>query len=310
MKKLLLSFSILILSISTFSQGFAPIGATWHYTEGFFGNGRIDYEKIESVKDTLIQNKLCKKLVKRHGIINYYQPLGDLFMYSNADTVFMYEPFSQNFQAIYIFSAPANSSYSFYIQPDPMFSSVPFLLDTVRVSIDSVGTLVKQNQSYTVQFVTYDIFYGNKSFQSSVTYNSEIISGMGDKYYLTNFFAYRSMVIDGNYSGGIRCYQDSIVGLKKFQADSCNHTSGSTGITGNKVLEYSFYPNPAEDFIRIDGIKTNGNKFQLFSTTGLLVSEGALESKINLSNLPSGIYLFNIVNVRGEIFQSEKLLKR
>jgi hypothetical protein len=71
--------------------------------KGSFGKGNIDYEKNESVKDTLIQNKLCKKLEKQLGYISLYEPMNDLYVNPNLDTIFMYDQNSKNFQSIYLY---------------------------------------------------------------------------------------------------------------------------------------------------------------------------------------------------------------
>lgn len=309
MKKTLLFISIICIYCTLSAQQFAPIGATWHYTEGFFGNGNIDFEKIESVKDTLIQNKLCKKLAKRHGFISMYAPMRDLFVYSNADTVFMFEPNIQNFQAIYIFSAPSNSSYSFLIHPNPMFSSPPYLLDTVQVTIDSIGSIIRNNQAVALQFVSYNVFLGNKAHGSYHSYQSTIYDGIGDSYYLTNFSAFRSLVIDGNYSGSIRCYQDPIQGLTQFTTDSCTHSSVWVGIDKTKRAEISVYPNPVENQLTINGIVEGEYNYQINDILGKRVSEGTLQKVINVSTFQKGIYILSVLNENGVLIDSKKFVK-
>ena len=81
-----------------------------------------------------------------------YEPLKDLYDYSNVDTVFMYENNLQNFQVIYVYSAQTNSSYSIFVHPNPMFSSAPYLSVTIKVTIDSVGIITRNNQIKSIQF--------------------------------------------------------------------------------------------------------------------------------------------------------------
>ena len=47
-----------------YCQVFAPIGATWYYSEGFAFSGVIGYSRIESIGDTIINTKACKILKK------------------------------------------------------------------------------------------------------------------------------------------------------------------------------------------------------------------------------------------------------
>ena len=69
MKKLILLWTI-VFSFGGYSQEWAPIGATWHYSEKFIFWNPIDedYIKYESVKDTLINGINCKKIIKRHDV--------------------------------------------------------------------------------------------------------------------------------------------------------------------------------------------------------------------------------------------------
>ena len=103
--------------------------------------------------------------------------------------------------------------------------------------------------------MTHNIYLENKSQTNYNTYLSTIISEIGDSYYLTNFWAYRCMIIDGNSYGGIRCYQDSINGIIQFTSDSFSHTSVWTGIEEPLSASISTFPNPVKEKLKLTGLK-------------------------------------------------------
>jgi len=89
----LLQTICLILVFNAFAQAqdFAPIGATWYYTniESFFLYQYEGYIKVESIKDTIIQGHTCKELTKtRYGTNGSVGSIGNEYLYTSGDTVF------------------------------------------------------------------------------------------------------------------------------------------------------------------------------------------------------------------------------
>lgn len=65
---------------------------------------------------------------------------------------------------------------------------------------------------------------------------------------------------------------------------------------------FKLYPNPVKDFITIEMNTSNGAKLDVFDVTGNLLISKELKTtstKLNISNLPVGIYLFKISNDTG-----------
>ena len=58
------------------------------------------------------------------------------------------------------------------------------------------------------------------------------------------------------------------------------------------------YPNPSKDYIQINGL-TKKSYYFIYNTAGEIVDEGAVvdHQKINIKNLPSGMYYLNITGV-------------
>lgn len=87
MKKLVLVISLLFSTSILFSQTFAPTGATWHYHT--FEMGYTSFVKIESIGDTTILGHQCQIIeAPESGLFH-----GTLYVYSNADSVFLYHDF-------------------------------------------------------------------------------------------------------------------------------------------------------------------------------------------------------------------------
>lgn len=99
---------------------------------------------------------------------------------------------------------------------------------------------------------------------------------------------------------------DSIGGLifKSTGGFTLNVMDPNTvSIEESKVLDVNIYPNPASDFVNVEGLREDA-EWTLYNLQGAMVAEGTLqsgESKVNLGALKSGLYIFNI--------ESEKSMK-
>lgn len=93
----------------------------------------------------------------------------------------------------------------------------------------------------------------------------------------------------------VRCIKDETVGI------------GSNDIQNDNI---KIYPNPTKNYVYVNGKQITSGK--LYNIQGILIrsiSISDLNHRINISNLPKGIYLLNLVNTNGEIIKSEKIFK-
>ena len=104
MKKFLLLKVLFFFALSGSAQDWAPIGAAWYYSEGFsfWNEYDEDYIKFESVKDTLVEGKNCRKITKLHKIVCNDRPSIE-YMYSENGKVFSMILSSMNFKCYMIF---------------------------------------------------------------------------------------------------------------------------------------------------------------------------------------------------------------
>ncbi|MFA5418835.1 MAG: T9SS type A sorting domain-containing protein [Bacteroidales bacterium] len=303
MKTRIISGLFLVMTCGLWAQDFAPLGAEWHYTEGFFMSGDKNFLKITSVKDTLYQGKTCRKLVKTR-IIWCNMRTETEYVYSENNAVFFWQSDLTGFQKLIDYNIEAGDSW--VIQMNDMESATD--IDSVLIEVDSTSYIDINNQSLKVLYVTYRGYYDD---EIEVQYSSQIVEKIGDMYYLFNFFPELGLACDGNYSEGLRCYEDEELGLYSTGiADSCTYIYHWTVIEGeSKESIFSVYPNPTRDIVEINTNSQESMVLEIRDLTGRLISKYDFRSttEIDLSGLPDGIYLMKAID--GHSMEIKKIIK-
>ena len=303
MKTRIISGLFLLMTCGLWAQDFAPIGAEWHYTEGFFMSGDKNFLKITSVKDTVYQGKACRKLLKTR-IIWCNMRTETEFVYSENNAVFFWQSDLTGFQKLIDFNAEAGDSWA--IQMNDMVIATD--IDSVLIEVDSTSYIDINNQLLKVLYVTYRGYYDD---EIEVQYSSQIVEKIGDMYYLFNFFPELGLACDGNYSEGLRCYEDEELGLYSTGiADSCTSVYYWTDIEEEgKESIFSFYPNPTNGVVEINTNSQENLVLEISDLTGRLISKYDFISntEIDLSGLPDGIYLMKASD--GHRMEIKKIIK-
>ena len=280
MKKYLFLIScFLLLNLALSAQNFAPIGATWHYTEQHSSSPHIAYIKMESVKDTLFQGKNCRVLEKSTILVCSDRPKTE-YIYEQNDTVYFWQPDLQQFQPLIVFNANPSDWWEF-IRPYGFRDD-----ETIRVTVDSISFESYNGQSLRTMHVNYQ-----KVAQGwTPTTYSKIVERLGDFRYLFNGMSNDNC--DGNTSSGIRCYSDSVFGNYNsgFYAN-CEYTN--IGLEEAELLKVSLFPNPVKEKLQVSWSGANDLKLSIFSPEGKIVYRGAFseaEREIDLSGLSPGVY--------------------
>ncbi len=198
----LFTFLLVLISYSGLSQEWAPMGATWHYTELEAFAPTVDFFKIKVTGTQLIHGKLCKRLTTNDIPIGNPISSTNNFTYEENDTVYWYSPDLDSLMIMYDFNAGVGDSWDLLLLDH---NNLPDL-DTLRVSVDSVDTFNYNGTVLKRMHVRYD-FIGEIY---SWWYFSSIIESVGDVYYLFNFPGLDGVFYDGNYPDGIRCYSDTV----------------------------------------------------------------------------------------------------
>ncbi|MGA3014080.1 MAG: T9SS type A sorting domain-containing protein [Bacteroidales bacterium] len=302
MKTLTISFGFLILSFLCGAQNWAPVGATWYYTEYFAFSPDINYIKIESFKDTIIQGKTCKELIKRHNLVCADRPDTE-FMYSENNKVYFLDTIFNSFQTLYDFGANAGDQWMIKIKN----YSNPAVPDTLFVHIDSTTFKTINGIQLKMQYVTYHF---HNAVDPGFAYSSVILERIGDTLYMFNFWPSSDFACDGNLSGGLRCYSDSVVGnYETGIADSCNYVY--TGINEKSSASVNVYPNPVSDFIFIKSPGRSSFSFRLLNVLGIECLAGRTgNSEIDIKSLMNGIYFLELSDQSNTLLVCRKIIKK
>lgn len=280
---------ILIMSVITIKgQDFAPVGAEWHYEELFRFSGDTDYIKLQSVKDTLILGETCRKITKRHKLFCNDRPDVE-YLFTRNDTVFFLDTAFNKFQILYDFNASTNSSWIIETRDESMD------IDTLTITVDSISSTQINGQTLKVMHVTYVKDDENQPR----TYKSTIIEKLGDIEYMFNWDPLSTTACDGNYSNGIRCYQDGSFGFySSGLADSCNQVSSGVGLKELSTIErIELFPNPAGEFLEIHFDKAAHYQIELLNFNGqVALSQNAYGAKLklDLGELKRGLYVLRV----------------
>lgn len=298
--KYLLMIILFLTAFNTRAQEFAPIGAEWYYNEQFAFSGDINYIRFTSVKDTLIFGENCKKIIKRHKLFCNDRPDVE-YLFSKNDTVFFLDTIFNEFQILYVFNASRDDSWIIKIKDEEQD------IDTLTITVDSIKFTTINGEDLKTMFVTYH----KDDENNPETYPSKIIEKIGDTHYLFHWYPWSAVACDGNYSGGLRCYQDPSIGLYSTGiVDSCDYVYIWTSVENRTSLnEVEIFPNPTRDFVTIkvpDGINFT---IQLIDRNGKIVRTAESTDsnlRMDLSSIDQGIYILSVTNDQ-QIIRSEKL---
>lgn len=265
--KLQLTIFLFSISVIINSMDFAPIGAKWYYSQA----GIIDlytYKTIESVADTIIEGKTCRKLteISRNG---FAPERSNRYMYSKNDSVFEY--YNRIFYLLYNFGAKKGDSIQIDTYPRKMF-------------VDSTATIDINGHFLKIQYVTC-------TDGLSFDFGGKVIEGIGN----LNFMF---PTHDLNYDGPLRCYYDPIIGSyinPVWNSTDCEKTE--TGIGKNYDPEVLIYYNKATSGIMTTGLITPCI-YELFDIQGKRIDYGKLNNNgtIHLNYLAKGIFFIKINN--------------
>lgn len=275
----------------SFAQKFAPIGAEWHYTEGFAFSGDINYLTIKSIKDTTINGKQSRRLDCKRLCWN---PSGRQYIHYSNDSLYYYYPILDTFQLIAAFNAQSGDSWNILIK------DWDESIDTVIVQVDSINSIAINEKPIRQLFVTYYLknYDLNGEVIQNYDYNSRIIEKIGDVYYLFNFPINAGLMCDANYSQGLRCYEDSELGFYSTGiADSCTYTYTWTGTENNAALKMiTVFPNPTNGLLVINVSAGKAITAQIKDLTGnkLFSKNLDINNTIDLTNLKKGLYILGL----------------
>lgn len=286
-----------------YAQDFAPIGAEWYYTERHAFCGDETYLKITSIRDTIVNGKECRMLQKLGNPMCSGRPDIEI-LHQEDSVVFFWDTTFYRFQTLYDLTKDINESWIIEVIDEWNDSNK----DTIKITVNSISTVDINGKSLKKLSVTYLVITENHPY----SYKSNIIEKIGDMNYLFNYYPYSSVACDGNYSAGLRCYEDSELGLFSTGiADSCNYIYRWTSIEENESnFEFNIYPNPTFGQFTISTESKTEYTFEMTDFLGRIIKSGYVNenSKFDISSFPSGLYIL-LIKEDMRAIATRKLLK-
>lgn len=277
------------------AQDFAPIGSVWHYSfyDEYFSPNR-GYYKIESLKDTTIQEHLCKKLsITRYSSRGEFSSLiGYEYLYTSGDIVYRLAK-NDAFYVLYNFGAQVG--------------------DTWRVrSLTFISEGVELEAEIEVQNIRHVEINGETLRQLEVRSNSLGLSfASGEHNLITekigshDYLFPQSTILDVvGIIGPLRCYQDNTFGLyNNTSGEACDAIFTSTEKT-TKEDHFLIYPNPTSNHIAIQCSTQERNDLQvsIYSIQGQLIEKKEFkesEMTLEMAIPQKGTYLISIESKKG-----------
>lgn len=298
-----LFFILLMMMFSFTGTGqteFAPVGAEWHFSYDIDTElPNQSYTNYKVVKDTLIEEQICRKI---EGTLYQWDStiiLQPLFVYDHNDSVFFFNNFFNQFTLLYDFTV---------VPGDTLIIPVPYLLegfpnDTVfREIIDSI--VIKEFQGEKLKyFYTHPLDnWSFSGFGGSGIY-AEKIGNLNQPFLPSPFVAL--------FFQSVRCYKDSNVSIQLFDK-ACDFTLTTSIKNIESKISIKVYPNPTKLFITLESKE--------FSSQDILVSiynemgelkmnwiQSVPSKVVDVSSLLSGKYIIRI-KIKKDVF-IEKLIK-
>jgi hypothetical protein len=287
-----------LFSLATFAQEFAPLGAVWHYQYSP-GSCLCDgYVRIESVGDTIIENKNCKVLNKTLYTYDFLLDANDTisygreFIYYENDTVFNYR--NSNFYVLYDFTAQPNDTW--LVAGTDICDSAQGL-----VIVDSIGQAVINGLTLKWKDLS--------SFNNSAwRLGDRIFEKIGSLGYM---FPEPVCIADADYGGALACYAEPGWEYHTEVSDSCNQVTIAGIDVEEELMRFSVFPNPASDYLRIKSRTGEIFSVLLFNNIGLKIAEyknAQNDLLIDISNLQGGLH--SILLISNKHNNSFKIIKQ
>jgi len=285
---------LLLTCRSAFCQTneFAPVGAKWWY--GLAWNG-IDFETmfyfVESVKDTIVFEKNCRKLSSKKIFEFTEEHMADFYIYQSNDTVYYAieylfgEQIDTAFHILYNFNAQVNDTTELHRGDYSGISPEVWPDDTTDyIVIDSIGSEIIAG--FDLKKVSFhsemDAPYGCWMFDGSA------YEMLGRLNYLLPLPL--GCFVKDPFPDFLQCYEDPNVGTLHFWGDRCVYFSDIS--TSQQTV--SIYPNPATNFVKINS-KMDITNLEIYSTDGILIQTYKnATSIIDVSHLSPGHYTLQI----------------
>lgn len=278
--KLCLTLFLLHVSIvlSAQTNNFAPIGATWYYTDidGIDYDDTLytaGYTRAESVGDAIIDGIACRQITFT-GYLSTGEiyDISDYYCYENEDKVYFHD--GTAFKLLYDFSGDNWYAWDiFYFGED----STEIIVDSVKYE-DYDGTLLKT-------------LYVHDDFTTSFTWlGNKITERLGGASFMFMYYG----ADDTYFPSGLRCYSDSVVNFTNTESPCDSLIPEIVTVEELPAATISLFQ--SGDMLQINGANINAS-VSLMNLNGQTICNVTFSENttINLPALSTGIY-FVVIN--------------
>ncbi|MCP4163215.1 MAG: T9SS type A sorting domain-containing protein [Deltaproteobacteria bacterium] len=205
--------------------------------------------------------------------------------------------------------------YNFSIWPFNMEGEI----DNCHIHDNAVGIRMKPNlivKNSTIEFnvIGIEANYPNQISGANI-FDNKICDN--SQYNFKHLYSYPITISNNCWCSNVEseisqsifdAYDDASLGIVTFTPfnSNCSSTLNTEGF--NIENDLSFYPNPARDEITLSK-KVEGN-YKIYSINGVVVKEGVVTEKLNISGLSKGIYVIKVTNLNQTEFSIKKLIKK
>ena len=292
MKKFFYLLIFVLFTNLCISQDFGKVGSKWIYESHY---SLQDYTVFESVADSIILGK------KTHQInIDSYSQYGkfiegSMFVYQKGDTIFEYNPDSNEFHIMMRFDLNYNDTVTF----NSYRNQAPYLTYSYRVYSVSLTNPTSSLSTKTIELEALNASVLGR-FTFITLYEK---TGFKDYFHIAKNYSTYGMFING-----LRCYSDSNNSYNFTNGQSCEIIRYSFLSENNLNAKIDLFPNPSSSFLYINSKDLKVSKVQFFTLSGKLLSvEKSSKNSFDISELKNGIYLVKVHSSLG--VASKKFIK-
>lgn len=293
--KLSISIILLFTVISTLTSQttWFKKDATWHYRfySTWEGSG---YEKIVYTSDTLIEGKLCKKLLRDVYFVSVqtktieHKKKRAQFVYQSGDTIWQYK--NNTFKQLYNFNLQIGDT-------------VPFMnFHTVQNNknvVSDIKTITIHGEKLRQQ--TIDVFQNN-----NILTKINIIEKIGVTSSPFSLFWNEFLInVFDIPTHKFRCYSDWVTPTINYSNDVCEALPVTVDTDeSDKAINLSLYPNPCTEKIYIKNLNTEV-RYKVYTAQGAEMMSGTTKGEIDVHGLQNGHYLLKIKDYTPKIIIKE-----
>ena len=287
--------AILCVLPSMAQQEFAPIGAKWYVNREFYiGNNRFKVDILESLKDTVVQDKVCR-------LIN------DYIIYEEANKI--YYLYNDTLRLIYDFSVEIGDTVNFEIfsvYNNNELIDTKFKVDTIE-NILHEGTSLKR---FTLTQIVSSV--DDFLFDQYIYYDK-----FGSLYNLIDYPCIDAILfLDGRNLAWLRCYKDSEIEFhtpyflnSDIGEEDCDYVAPLVGVESVNTNDITCYPNPFHNQLTIQTNDLPSGHLDVFDVTGKLIYTTVIyTNQFDLSHLDIGLYFIVVRDGAREVYR-EKMVR-